>query len=118
MPASEVLEAIMESWIRDWIEVREGFPGRRRNVFAAFKSVRLMFQAEERVYNSLITAKRSSTATEVSCSERGADSFRGLCPTIGMIDERRDVDTEGLPFGEPLESTVLTELRGIEFSVV
>lgn len=96
MPASEVLEAMIVSWMRDWIEVRDGFPGRRRKVFAAFRRVRLMFQAEDRVYNSLMTAKRSSTATEVSCSERGANSLRGFGVVVGKMDDRRDVDVDCL----------------------
>lgn len=49
MPESEVLDAMTESWMSDWIEDKEGLPGRRRKVFAAFRRVRRNFQAEERV---------------------------------------------------------------------
>ena len=49
MPASEVLDAMTESWMSDWMEERDGFPGLKRNVLAALRRVRRNFQAEDRV---------------------------------------------------------------------
>lgn len=54
------------------MDVSCGFPGRRRKVLAALRSVRRRDHAEERVYSSLIVAKKSSMRTVVSGSERGA----------------------------------------------
>lgn len=94
------------------MEDREGFPGRKRNVLAAVRSVRRIFHAEERVYSSLITAKSSSTATLVSCSVRGADSFRvfreGDCVT--GIDDVLGMERDGRP-GDCCEGAVLVDVR-------
>lgn len=73
-----------------------------------------MFQADERVYSSLITAKRSSTATLVSDSESGGDSFRGL--RAGAWDKETfsllELDIEGRP-GECCEGTVLVGVQAV-----
>ena len=37
-----------------------------------------MFQAEDKVYSSLMTANNSSTVTRVSCSDKGACCLRGF----------------------------------------
>jgi len=72
---------------------RFGLPGRRRNDLAALSRVRRRVQAEERAYSSLIIAKKSSTATLVSCEFSGAASrFVGLVGTEassrdGRMDE-------------------------------
>lgn len=61
------------------MEVKEGFPGRRRNVLAAIRSVRRIFQADESVYNSLIMANINSRAIRVSSSVKGVGSVRRFC---------------------------------------
>ena len=68
------------------MEARDGLPGCSIKVFAAVRRVRRIFQTEERVYSSLIIAKSSSTATRVSCSVKGAASFRGLLGSRGLVD--------------------------------
>jgi hypothetical protein len=91
-----VLAAITESWIRDWMDDSDGFPGRRRNVLAAVSSVRRIFHAEDKVYSSLITANKSSTATLVSCEVSGVASFRGLLDgvCINGIDGLLGIDKD------------------------
>jgi hypothetical protein len=71
-----------------------GLPGRRRKVFAAFRSVRRSVQAEDRVYNSLITAKKSSIRTVVSGSESGV-WVRGIGGGLAGDDVDSREDAEG-----------------------
>src|SRR6266487_5249987 len=86
---------------------REGLPGRRRKVLAAARSVRRMFQAEERVYNSFIIAKRSSTATPVSCSVNGVNSFCARLGSGGLV-----ADTDGR-LGDCSDGAVLVDVLTI-----
>lgn len=60
------------------MDANEGFPGRRRNVLAAVRSVRRIFQTEDSVYSSLIMAKINSRVILVSSSVKGVGSFRLL----------------------------------------
>lgn len=76
MPVSEVFASIRVLWSKTRIASRFGLPGRRRNDLAALSSVRRRVQAEERVYSSLMMAKKSSTATLVSWEVNGLGAFR------------------------------------------
>lgn len=68
------------------MDASEGFPGRRRNVLAAVRSVRRIFQTDDSVYSSLIMANVNSRATLVSSSVKGVGSFRLLGTLASDID--------------------------------
>jgi hypothetical protein len=96
----------------DWMEDNDGFPGRKRKVFVALSNVRRIFHADERVYSSLITANISSTATRVSGSENGAQSFRLFRNDICVTgkDGRLADEIEGR-LGDCCEGVVLIDVR-------
>lgn len=85
MPLSDVLASMMVFWSNTRIASRLGLPGRRRKDFAAFRRVRRRVHAEERAYNSLIVAKKSSTAMLVSWLVRGGGGTRlvDVCFEVG-----------------------------------
>ena len=87
MPASDVLPSMTDVWIRFWTVRREGLPGRSRKDLAAVNKVRRMFQADDSVYISLITANMSSTATRVSLSASCEYCRLGFgCPRLPATD--------------------------------
>ena len=64
----------------------DGLPGRSRNVLAAESRVSRICHADDSVYSSVMTANRSSMATRVSASERGALSEMAAAPALGGDD--------------------------------